>query len=389
MKTVTMFVWNNFINDARVYREAKTLIDNGYKVVIIAKRDADEGHMPKVERPVDGMTVLRPKRSIFGNKSSNSITDKHLPNMWLMLRMIMIGWLTRADVYHAHDLNTLIQGVVCAKLRIGRKQLIYDSHEVQTSRTHYRAGLVRRVEGFLLKFVDAVIVENDTRADYHADLYGARPAAVHNYSELYDIEAVTPVNFREMFNISEDKVLVLYQGGIQEGRGLHLLVEAFGEIDDAVLIMIGDGKQRENIVRLRDDLALEDRVFFIDRVPYQTLRRYTKAADIGIQILENTNFNHYSASSNKLFEYMMAEVPVIASRLPEFERVVKGEDVGLTVEPSDYDGLVSALRTMIDDASTREKFSRNMKSAKRKYNWEVEQLQLLNVYDQLAEEVKQ
>ncbi|HJE19823.1 MAG TPA: glycosyltransferase family 4 protein [Aliicoccus persicus] len=387
MKTVTMFVWNNFMNDARVLREAKTLVDNGYRVVIIAKRDMNEKHLKKVERLMPGLTVLRPLRRAAKKPTNNSIIDKHLVNAWLMLRMIFIGRTSGASIYHAHDLNTLIQGVMSAKLRMKKRKLIYDSHEVQTSRTHYNTKLVRRIEGFLLKFVDHVIVENDTRADYHAELYGERPTPVHNYSELYNIETVEPVDLRGMFNIDEDKVLVLYQGGIQEGRGLPALIEAFAEIDDAVLIMIGDGKERDNIVNLRNELGLGNRVFFIDRVPYEDLRRYTKSADIGIQFLENTNFNHYSASSNKLFEYMMAGVPVIASDLPEMARVVKGEKIGLIVEPGSKESLIEALRTLITDDDLRKQFKENMSQAKLKYNWDVEQDQLLNVYASLSVEV--
>lgn len=385
MKTVTMYVWNNFTNDARVYREARTLTDNGYNVVIIAKRDMDELHLPRVEKPLPGMTILRPLRRAFNKIYNKSIPDKHLPNMWLMLRMAMIGYLRSSDIYHAHDLNTLIQGILSAKFRINKKKLIYDSHEVQTSRTHYHTGLVKRVEGSLLKFVDTVIVENNTRADYHEELYKVRPVPLHNYSELYEISKVEAVDFREMFDIKQDKVIVLYQGGVQEGRGLNLLIEAFSEIKNAVLIMIGDGKEKNNIVRLRDSLQLQDSVYFIDRVPYKELRRYTKAADIGIQILENTNFNHYSASSNKLFEYMMAEVPVVASRLPEIERVVEGEGIGLTIPPSDKQALIEALKTLINNEKLRETFKIRMNSSKRKYNWEVEQLQLLKIYDELAE----
>ncbi len=385
MKTVTMYVWNNFINDARVYREAKTLVDNGYGVVIIAKRDIDETHLPRVERPEKGMTVLRPIRRAFTKKYNQSITDKHLPNIWLMLRMMLIGWMRTSDIYHAHDLNTLIQGVISAKFRLNKKVLIYDSHEVQTSRTHYRANLVKRVEGFLLRFVDKVIVENETRADYHEDMYSMRPVSIHNYSELYNIDEVQAVDFREMFDISNDQVIVLYQGGIQSGRGLHLLIEAFSEVKGAALIMIGDGKERENMVALRDELQLQNKVFFIDRVPYQTLRSYTKSADIGIQFLENTNFNHYSASSNKLFEYIMAEVPVIASSLPEIERVVTGERIGLTIPPSDKQALINAIETLINDKDLRNTFKTKMNTAKRKYNWEVEQLRLLELYDSFAE----
>ncbi len=120
---------------------------------------------------------------------------------------------------------------------------------------------------------------------------------------------------------------------MQEGRGLFKLLDAFQDIEGARLIMLGDGKERLNLIEYHKQLGIEDKVIFIDRVPYRELRRYTKSADIGIQFLENTNFNHYSASSNKLFEYIMAHVPVIGSKLPEIEAVIEGEEVGLTVEP--------------------------------------------------------
>src|SRR5699024_2420926 len=120
---------------------------------------------------------------------------------------------------------------------------------------------------------------------------------------------------------------------MQEGRGLFKLLDDFREIEGARLIMIGDGKERLTIINYHKDVGIGHKVYFFQRVPYKELRRYTKAADIGIQFLENTNFNHYSASSNKLFEYIMAHVPVIGSRLPEIEAVIEGEQVGLTVEP--------------------------------------------------------
>ena len=87
------------------------------------------------------------------------------------------------------------------------KTLIYDSHEVQTSRTHYNFKKIYRIEKFMLNFTDHVIVENDTRADYHNDLYKECPTSLHNYSELYDINDVTPFPLRKQFNIPENKKL--------------------------------------------------------------------------------------------------------------------------------------------------------------------------------------
>ena len=379
-----MFVWNNFVNDARVLREATALTEMGYRVTVIAKKEMDEQHLPSAETVAPGVIVNRPLKlelpKRIQRRIKSGVLNKHIPNMLTMLKMMALGRKQDADVYHSHDLNTLLQGIASAKLRRKRKPLIYDSHEVQTSRTHYSFGKIYWIEKFLLKFVDHVIVENDTRADYHRRLYKKRPTPVHNYSEFYDIEAVEAYPIREEFKIPDTQKVVLYQGGMQEGRGLFKLLDAFKDIEGARLIMIGDGKERDNLIDYHKELGLEDKVDFIQRVPYRELRRYTKSADIGIQFLENTNFNHYSASSNKLFEYIMAHVPVIGSRLPEIEAVIEGEQVGLTVEPEITKQLKEAIQKLVDDDVLREKFRENTKQAKLKYNWNNEKDVLKRIY---------
>lgn len=387
MKKITMFVWNNFMNDARVLREATALTDLDYTVTVIAKKELSEMHLSSSEQVRERVFVNRPLKLEIPQKITakikSSILTKHIPNMLLMFKMILLGRKYDTDIYHAHDLNTLIQGIVCAKLRLNRKTLIYDSHEVQTSRTHYSFDKIYKIEKFLLYFTDAVIVENKTRADYHHDLYKELPAAIHNYSELYDIEKVKTFPLRKEYNIPENKKIVLYQGGMQDGRGLFKLLGAFVNIEDAVLFMIGDGKERKNLISYHEELGLQNKVVFIERVPYKDLRSYTKAADIGIQFLENTNFNHYSASSNKLFEYIMAHVPVIGSRLPEIEQVIENEEIGLTVEEGNTEELTAALKKLINDDELRLKFKKNTEAAKHKYNWENEKDVLKSLYAKL------
>lgn len=387
MKKVTMFVWNNFVNDARVLREASALEEAGYEVTVNAKKEWPEMDLKSAEKISPHVYVNRlfklelPQK--VQDKFNLTIFNKHIPNALLMLKMIMLGRSQNADIYHAHDLNTLIQGIACAKLKIRQKPLIYDSHEVQTSRTHYAFDKIYKIEKCLLKFTDKTIVENETRAKYHEDLYKVRPLSIHNYSEWYDVDLVDTYPIKEALNIRKKEKIVLYQGGMQEGRGLFKLLDAFKDIDHAVLVMIGDGKERENLVKYHRLLNLEDKVRFIDRVPYKTLRAYTKAADIGIQFLENTNFNHYSASSNKLFEYIMAHVPVIGSKLPEIEAVIDGEKIGVTVEPGNAGALKSALQRLIDDDEQRRTYRENTRCAKEKYNWEQEKKRLKDLYKQI------
>lgn len=387
MKKISMFVWNNFVNDARVLREARALSEAGFEVTINAKKERTEKQLKSSEKVLENVYVNRlyklelPEK--IQKKLKSSIFNKHIPNTLLMMKMILLGRKQNADIYHAHDLNTLIQGIACAKLRLNRKPLIYDSHEVQTSRTHYAFQKIYKIEKFLLRFVDEVIVENETRAAYHEDLYGVRPLSVHNYSEKYDIEDVSEYPVRKTHGIKDSETVVLYQGGMQEGRGLFKLLDAFKEVERAVLVMIGDGKERENLIQYHQTIGIEDKVIFIERVPYKMLREYTKAADIGIQFLENTNFNHYSASSNKLFEYLMAHVPVIGSKLPEIEAVIDGETVGMTVEAGNTEQLKTAIQQLVDDESLRNRYKENTKTAKEKYNWQVEKGKLQLLYRKL------
>jgi len=387
MTNVTMFVWNNFINDARVLREASALAEIGHTVTVIAKRERLESNLKSAEKAGEDIYVNRVSKIEFPKfilrKIKSSVLSKHLPNMFLMLKMIMLARRTGTDIYHAHDLNTLIQGIVSSKLRLDRKPLIYDSHEVQTSRTHYSFEKIYRLEKLLLKFTDQTLVENDTRALYHENLYRKKPVALHNYSELYDINLVDEFPLRKTYKIPADEKIILYQGGMQEGRGLFKLLDAFKDIEGARLVMVGDGKERLNLIDYHEKLGLTNKVIFIDRVPYKELRRYTKAADIGIQFLENTNFNHYSASSNKMFEYIMAHVPVIGSRLPEIEAVIDAQAAGLTVEPGDTDDLKVKLQRLIDDDDLRNEFKKNAKIAKHIYNWDKEKDVLKKVYKKL------
>src|SRR5699024_8004806 len=100
---------------------------------------------------------------------------KSLINASLIFRMIGKGYKRKYDIYHSNDLNTMPQGYVCSKLRFNRKKLIYDSHEVQTSRTGYNSPIYGRLESFYVKKIDTMIVENHTRAAYNEKLYGFYP----------------------------------------------------------------------------------------------------------------------------------------------------------------------------------------------------------------------
>ncbi|MBF9297137.1 glycosyltransferase [Mammaliicoccus sciuri] len=429
MKKVTMFVWNHFTNDARVNRECTTLADNGYDVNLIAINDPKNPAISAYEEISNTFKVHRVKRYPWLLQAYQDHGKKFLlvvagvqvviiPSLFyisftlmaayllslvvaagmikfkkirkwfingaIITRMIVKGYIQNADIYHANDLNTLPQAIVCSKLRLKPKPLIYDSHEVQSDRTGYNPKTIKSIESFMLKFVDQMIVENHTRAKYNEDIYGFYPKTLYNYSEKYNIEEKPQINLHKKIGINEDEKILLYQGGLQQGRGLELLIEAMDEIEEGHLLFIGGGKLTQSLKEQAEASKQADRIHFLDKVPFQELPSYTREAYLGFQVLQNICFNHYSASSNKLFEYMMAHVPVISCDFPEIKKVVEETNTGLVVDSHNASEIANAVNQLVKDTNLRNQLSENTKQAKEIYNWNNEKSKLLEVYNQFV-----
>jgi len=425
-----MFVWNHFTNDARVLRACTALAGAGYEVDLVAIHDYKDENLLKRESFPEGFSVYRvngqlPKiigyplgalgrvgavlwsnvlllvlfliaagvvvflfpmliilLSVGAILSFSKVRVVFLRS-YIFIQMIWLGFGKRYDVYHSNDLNTLPQGVICSKMKFSksrRKKLIYDSHEVQTSRTGYSTWFHGRLERFLVRFADRMISENHTRAAYTKELYGFYPAVVHNYPFVSKPEEVLQVDLHEVLGICKEEPILLYQGGVQIGRGLDKIIEAVPLFKRGVVVFIGDGRIKGELEKKVSEMGLEDRVKFMPKVPVGELIRYTPNGYLGFQVLNNVCFNHYSALSNKLFEYMMSGVPVIACSFPEISWVVKKERVGICVDSHCHESIAHGVNYLLDHPEVREEMRKNCFAARVRYNWDREKMALLKVY---------
>ncbi|MGG0655740.1 glycosyltransferase [Rummeliibacillus pycnus] len=422
-KNVCMFVWNHFTNDARVLRECTTLSEKGYKVDLICIHDPNDKNMKYVEKRNENFNVYRVRRyplvvSTLQYCMKNKLAGGAALVLWLflayffpliilpltllgglvlktklktgflrgsiILRMILRGRMKKYDIYHSNDLNTLPQGYICAKWRLMRKPLIYDSHEVQTSRTGYDSSIYGKMEQFFIKRMDSMIVENHTRAKYNEVLYGFYPNVVHNYPFIEKEVKTDEVDLHEILQLPSDEKILLYQGGIQAGRGLEKLIKAVPKFNEGTLVFIGDGRIKPELVNMVNKMNLHEKVKFLPKVPLSELPKYTKNAYLGFQVLNNTNYNHYSASSNKLFEYMMAGVPVVACDFPEIKRVVEGEETGICIDSHKPDQIAEAVNKLLGNNVLRNRLSENSIKASELFNWEKEKELFINVYAKVS-----
>ena len=178
-----------------------------------------------------------------------------------------------ADIYHAHDFNTLPVGYYLSRRYKGK--LVYDSHEL-----NLEAGRMARVKGlpkrflraqerFLIRRCDAVITVNDSIAAILEKQYRVpRPVVVMNCPERSD-GGGGDSNLRAMANVSLDSRIVLYHGGLTANRGLHHLIEASQWFEGAVLVLMGDGRLKDELLQLAETLGIRHRVRFVDAVPME------------------------------------------------------------------------------------------------------------------------
>lgn len=293
----------------------------------------------------------------------------------------------RYDVYHAHDLVTLPTAWTARGRRGGR--LVYDAHELFTemsrldpvSRVAFRA-----LEAALIGRADRVVTVNDSIAAELVRRYGiATPVVVRNCPRTRGRKpdrARSPL--RQRVGVAEDVPLVLYQGLYMPHRGLENLVRAAAAFDRGQLVLMGWGPLRGALETLATEVGVAGRVTFLEPVSMDELLEVTAGADLGVVPYRNVGLNNYYTSPNKLFEYCVAGVPVVASRFPELVKVVEGQGIGATFDPDHPASIAAAVNGLLGDAKELARARANAVAAGPSFTWEAESRKLLDVYSSLA-----
>ena len=168
--------------------------------------------------------------------------------------------------------------------------------------------------------------------------------------------------------------------GINIQRGAEETVEAMKFVDNAILLIIGGGDVIGKLKEMAKNLKLEDKIVFKNRLPYPELIRHTRLADIGLTLDKNTNINYRFSLPNKLFDYIHAGIPVLASRLPEIARIVEGYNIGRIAESHDPEYLGNLITNMLSDVESQKIWRKNLLHASSELTWEKEAITLIELY---------
>jgi glycosyltransferase involved in cell wall biosynthesis len=299
------------------------------------------------------------------------------------------------DAVHANDFPTLKPAAEIAR-KTGAK-LVYDSHELfleTVNQFYHPSGLVkrlavpaivwasrrigRRVERRLIREVDLFLTTNPHYAEWFVANYGVpEPAIVMNVPER--VEARKTDRLRERLGIPGTDRIVLYQGVMNRGRGLTSLVRSAAGFDEGIrLVLVGRGPLESQLRMFGSAPDLEGRVFFTGMVPYDELPPLTASADLGVLILSPMNLSKKLSSANKIFEYMAAGIPILATDFPENRRVVAETDSGWLVKGRNAASLALAVNGIFADPDEMRRRGENGRRAHtERYNWAREEERLL------------
>lgn len=312
---------------------------------------------------------------------------KPLASLDFYIKGIKYSLKVRPETYHCHDLNTLWIGVIAAKLT--KSKLVYDSHELYTEistfnkRQRFILGLTEKI---LIKFPDEIITVNESIANELVKRYNIKhPKIVMNCPpkinlDTKPIEKIDDTWEKIRESCPRDTTFILYQGGFAPNRGLENLIRSMKFTSGCVLVMLGWGRLEDDLRLLVDKESLKEKVIFVPPVSQEELLYFTKHADFGVIPYQNVGLNNYYATPNKLFEYAMSGLPILASNFPELSRIIYEYKIGETFNPNDSEDIAKAINKAVEDRIKIKEYQHNTVVAANRFNWQQEEKVLQKIY---------
>lgn len=318
---------NEFTNASRVLKQVDSLIKNGVfeKITIIALGSETLSEFEQISE-----NIVLHRISLLTRGLPKNLIFQTIKYLEFSFKSIILISNVKPSTVNAHSLGVLPIALI-SKLMF-KSKLIYDAHELETE-TNGLKGIRKRISKFLekkiMKYVDMTLVVSESIADWYANEYKIdRPTVILNVPNRRELKLNN--YFREQLGIREDQIILLYQGGLIEGRGINLILDALKtrKEDSLVGVFMGYGDLEPNI---KADSTKFDNIYFFPAVSPQVVLEYTSSADLGISLIENTCLSYYYCMPNKLFEYAMAGLPVLVSNMKDMSELVKKNNMGIVV----------------------------------------------------------
>jgi glycosyltransferase involved in cell wall biosynthesis len=378
MTIVKMLLSNPFVFDPRVLTEARALVSHGYDVEVLGW---DRECKYSMYAEVDGIKVRRVRRkATFRRGLKQSL---HFLGFWRDVLCELRR--ARMDVIHCHDMDTLLPGVLLA--RVTASKLIYDAHENYPATFSMRGGpCVSRVLGLmervLIKRVDAVITVGQLLADRLRAITSRPVFVVGNWKNPLDYQ-IDPERIQALAEQTgiDGRLVISYIGGLNRDRIFRPLIEAVKNYPRVFLIVAGDGYQRDDVKRLLQEM---DNAIYLGQIPLADVPQYVVLSDVLYYGLDARSPNNQFSAPNALFTALAAGKAVLTTSVGEIAQIVREEDCGIVLDAPSVPAIESALERLASPAFLRQCQQNAARAGQTRYNWDSAQRILLSIYEDLT-----
>ena len=380
-KKIILSVTNDLTSEQRVHKVCLFLEKTGYDVTMV-------GRKRRKSLPLDKRSYKTKRLFLFFEKGPLFYAEYNLRLFFYLL-------FHRADVLVSNDLDTLLANYYAAKFK--RSKLVHDSHEYYTGVPELEGrpfvkNIWKRIERRIFPKLKFVYTVNDSIAGLYKDEYGLDVKVVRNFPLVTSLPSPLPPSSakalrggekeRGELNLPADKKIILYQGSVNVDRGLLEAVEAMQYVKDAILLIVGDGDILKEVKEKTSRLNLNDKVIFRKKVPFEQLWHYTSCADLGISLDKDTNLNYRFSLPNKIFDFIHAGVPVLASDLVEIRKIFSQYNIGELTTGCDPRHIAEKMNFMLSSPEKMKLWKENCLLAAKEFCWQNEENNLKEFFSQ-------
>lgn len=345
--------------DIRIFnKECRALKDSGYEVVVIAQAQED--------MHVEGILIRALKKA----------SSRFARMTFLLWKLYRKALKEKADIYHFHDPELIPIGIL---LRCHGKKVIYDIHEDVPRDILLKEWLPKPLRFIVSKLFEKF--ENFCSGFFHA-VVTVTPHITQRFERLHAIEIRNYPNISELGNIdSSQGTYLTYTGLITAARGFHEMVDVASKVSANTLMLAGHfGSQQ---LAGTFNASPHKNVQYLGYLARAQLRElYTKSL-VGLALLHpGPTFD--TSLPIKLFEYMSAGIPVIATHFSLWRDIIEKHNCGFCVDPFDTHDIVEKILYLKNNPEERKAMGlRGKRAVEKYYNWETESKKLILLYQSI------
>jgi len=361
-RVILVSVTNDLVTDQRVHKVCTTLVAMGFKIHLIGRKLKNSLALERDYKT----TRLR----LLFNKGPLFYAEYNFRLFWFLL-------FAKKSVLLANDLDTLLPNFLVSK--ITHKPLVYDSHELFTEVPELinrpkTQKIWLRIEQFVFPKLKYVFTVSKSIVEYYSDKYNVDVKLLRNVPVKLEADIVLSEQILEQIR---DKKALIYQGAINVGRGVFLMIDVMKHVENSVLYIVGDGDVYEDVKEKICLEKLEHKVKLLGRITPEELKKITPCFHLGLSFEENLGMSYTYALPNKIFDYIQAEIPVLASNLPEMSALVTGCKVGQVLVSRQPKNIAKQISEILSTDYTA-----SLKISKQKLHWDKEAEVMNQIYHQ-------